>query len=42
MCLCSALIQAWLSEIYEYASSDVIIMLLGNKVCILQYNQHFT
>lgn len=24
-------IRAWLSEIYEYASSDVIIMLLGNK-----------
>ncbi|XP_068673130.1 ras-related protein Rab-26-like [Montipora foliosa] len=24
-------IGAWLSEIYEYASSDVIIMLLGNK-----------
>lgn len=24
-------IRAWLAEIYEYASSDVIIMLLGNK-----------
>ncbi|XP_020627917.1 ras-related protein Rab-37-like [Orbicella faveolata] len=31
-------IRAWLAEIYEYASSDVIIMLLGNKVtnCLLQ------
>uniref|UniRef100_A0A7M4E2T7 small monomeric GTPase n=1 Tax=Crocodylus porosus TaxID=8502 RepID=A0A7M4E2T7_CROPO len=25
-------IRAWLSEIYEYAQKDVVIMLLGNKV----------
>ncbi len=24
--------QAWLTEIYEYAKKDVVIMLLGNKV----------
>lgn len=26
------LFQAWLTEIHEYAQSDVVIMLLGNKV----------
>lgn len=26
------LLQAWLTEIHEYAQSDVVIMLLGNKV----------
>lgn len=25
--------QAWLTEIHEYAQKDVVIMLLGNKVC---------
>ncbi|XP_010786118.1 ras-related protein Rab-37-like, partial [Notothenia coriiceps] len=25
-------IRAWLTEIHEYAQSDVVIMLLGNKV----------
>lgn len=24
--------QAWLTEIHEYAQKDVVIMLLGNKV----------
>lgn len=32
--------QAWLSEIYEYASPDVIIMLLGNKVCLV-WNKNY-
>uniref|UniRef100_A0A672UPW8 RAB37, member RAS onco family n=210 Tax=Neognathae TaxID=8825 RepID=A0A672UPW8_STRHB len=26
-------IRAWLTEIHEYAQKDVVIMLLGNKVC---------
>lgn len=26
------LLQAWLTEIHEYAQSNVVIMLLGNKV----------
>jgi len=30
-CMCIAM-QAWLTEIYEYAQKDVVIMLLGNKV----------
>lgn len=25
-------LQAWLTEIHEYAQKDVVIMLLGNKV----------
>ncbi|NXJ04739.1 RAB26 protein, partial [Odontophorus gujanensis] len=25
-------IQAWLTEIHEYAQQDVVLMLLGNKV----------
>lgn len=32
LCVClSLLFQAWLTEIHEYAQSDVVIMLLGNK-----------
>lgn len=27
-----AVLQAWLTEIHEYAQKDVVIMLLGNKV----------
>lgn len=27
-----AALQAWLTEIHEYAQKDVVIMLLGNKV----------
>lgn len=25
-------VQAWLTEIHEYAQQDVVVMLLGNKV----------
>lgn len=28
----SFLLQAWLTEIHEYAQQDVVVMLLGNKV----------
>lgn len=31
-CCMSIAMQAWLTEIYEYAQKDVVIMLLGNKV----------
>lgn len=31
LCLAVSL-QAWLTEIHEYAQQDVVLMLLGNKV----------
>lgn len=30
--LLSVLLKAWLTEIFDYAQKDVVIMLLGNKV----------
>lgn len=33
LCLAVSL-QAWLTEIHEYAQQDVVLMLLGNKVSL--------
>lgn len=32
ICAFSLGVQAWLTEIHEYAQQDVVVMLLGNKV----------
>lgn len=34
-------LQAWLTEIHEYAQKDVVIMLLGNKVCNFGWEDKF-